>query len=265
MKLNNIHKIARLLTEDPDIFTESECLGRLTRTNPKTGKTGDGSKCQSTQAYTPFSRKNKQECPEEYCENYTPRQEEEIYPDKSEATWNPGGTLEQLAAAGSGTKRYQKTSNFVTAIVDGHTRLSYASLAIAAKELGDTWLTPLHNKSTSMQMPAQLGSRITLLLPRNLQDYICRGSGKYLQVGAPYSTGRVPSNQSLLAMPIIRSDRVLEAVNVWQSPSDPRHQVQPLASSPTSPPYAMTSLHQGGFGPTLGYPSDFGVYPKVRP
>ena len=173
MKLTQLHKI----------ITESKCPGYLTK--------GDGSKCQSQQAYLGAGT-SEPECPEKECQFHTTQQEKDIYPDRSDSGYSGD---------------YPKTVEFAQAVADDDARLSYAALAVAAIVLGEIHSKP--NALAALGGAAQLGKKLAQLLPKDLQDYICQRSGhSHLPMT---STRRILDH-----LPIIREEQVLEAIKAWQ-------------------------------------------------
>ena len=92
------------------------------------------------------------------------------------------------------------TAQFLSCVSEHGFRLSYAALAIAAREFGE---------DSSTQIPAQRGSTLVKSLPVALQPFVCRKAGGYhKKVLSQFSD--LP--EGLLDRPVIVKDDVAEAV-----------------------------------------------------
>ena len=100
----------------------------------------------------------------------------------------------------------EKTSAFVQAVVEAGCRLSYASLALAARAF---------KEDSSTQIPAQRGSKLVKALPEAVQPFICRKAGNYAK-GISWAVD-VPAD--LEDRPVIISESVGAALKEWANAS----------------------------------------------
>lgn len=96
-----------------------------------------------------------------------------------------------------------QTIAFATHVRDQGYRLSYAALALAARELGE---------DSSTQIAAQRGSTLCKALPDGVQPYICRKAGGYHKA----VVWTVEAPKDLRARPVIVGTDVAEAITIWQ-------------------------------------------------
>ena len=98
----------------------------------------------------------------------------------------------------------EKTSEFLQAVIDAGCRLSYTSLAHAAKAL---------KEDTSTQIAAQRGAALTKQLSEAQQPFICRKAGTY----ASGITWKVDVPSDLGDRPVILAEGLGAALKEWKA------------------------------------------------
>ena len=93
-----------------------------------------------------------------------------------------------------------ETAAFLSCVKAQGFRLSYAALALAARQLSE---------DVNGQIPAQRGGKLVKALPSSLQPFVCKKSGKYSK-GVQWSV-EVPKDRT--DRPVIIAEVISEAIS----------------------------------------------------
>ena len=97
-----------------------------------------------------------------------------------------------------------ETAAFLSCVKAQGFRLSYAALALAARQLSE---------DVNSQIPAQRGGKLVKALPLELQPFVCKKSGKYGK-GVEWSV-EVPKDRA--EGPVIVATEGGQALEIWQA------------------------------------------------